>query len=246
MPPKPKRDNSNKHDNEDGHICLSQEGLKNLITEVINRELGKLLLKIDDLKTEIEQLRNNQVNSENPPGEGNITNLSSDNVHSILNSSLETVIDTGKKPKKKKTEKVPKEIEGTYVDAVYNTRPSSSVLQSERAQREAHIVGSNTNTSELTFGAPEGRLWLYVGRCRSDTSEEHIVTYVNNKCQEDVIVTSDVFKLPSKGKNASFRLSLDMKLREQVYNPSFWPVNVVVKRFKFFRKSGCFSESEKL
>lgn len=97
------------------------------------------------------------------------------------------------------------------------------------------VIGTNAHADddpESFFEAPTPRLWLYVGRCRAGTTESQVINYLNKKIPHH---TFEVVKLKSQGINQSYRVAADMALREQLYDPSFWPTGVVVKKFNFPR-----------
>lgn len=39
----------------------------------------------------------------------------------------------------------------------------------------------------------------------------------------------------SKGKNISFRVGASIPLEDKIYDLTYWPQNIIVKRFKFFQ-----------
>lgn len=97
------------------------------------------------------------------------------------------------------------------------------------------IIGTNNNKDDSkfdTFEATARRLWIYVGRCKQDTTEEKIKSYLQGKSPGR---SFDVVKLNTKGTNTAFRIAADMDLQDSLYDASFWPSGILVKRYMFFR-----------
>lgn len=94
------------------------------------------------------------------------------------------------------------------------------------------VIGASNCSNSGGFEAACPRIWLYVGRCRGDTNEEDIKTYIEKKIATENI---SVKKLQSKGNNSSFCVGIEGNLEEQLYDPTFWPKGIIIRRYKFFR-----------
>lgn len=94
-------------------------------------------------------------------------------------------------------------------------------------------MGTSKDTAENELTASPRRIWIHIGRCKQATTEEQVVSYLGKKCPGEKF---DVMKLESKGRNAAFRIGAPQNLRDKVYEASFWPESITVKRF-FFRRT---------
>lgn len=97
---------------------------------------------------------------------------------------------------------------------------------------ESDKVVFGTSTQESGGLAAEKRVWLYVGRCRSDLTEDRMRAFLQGKKPG---YNFEITKLTTRGVNASFKIGVSNQLKEDVYDPSFWPANILIKRFRFFR-----------
>lgn len=158
----------------------------------------------------------------------------------------------------RETKKLPKErkiISRTDGNALNGNIVQQKIENYEKIENETHknmltkgkkenekftkyIYGSNTSSSD-EFTGRERKLWLYIGRCKTGTAELHVKKYLEKKCPGKQF---EVFALPSKGTNVSFRIGADISLKDQLYDPQFWPENILVKKYIFFRKTANFTE----
>lgn len=100
-------------------------------------------------------------------------------------------------------------------------------------RKDPLIKGTNVNSSTFT-GAPK-RAWVYVGRVSESVQEVQVRDHLEEKFPGKNFA---VEKLPSRigARSVAFRISADMSLLEDLYRPENWPLDVVVKRYRFFRE----------
>ena len=112
---------------------------------------------------------------------------------------------------------------------------SNKANKKKKDQKEIKGVAS-VPTGEGVFLAADRRAWLYVGRASISTTSESLKTFLTQKLKTDVILveelktTNEVEKL-----SKSFKIGFNFDLLETVENPEFWPQNILVRRYRFFR-----------
>lgn len=197
------------------------KSLENKVSDLItaNNLLTEIITKKSDVQCQTCILRENNIHSEDL------------NSTSHTDTSEETVTDVRSKNITSKQLHINKK------EGVAKEKDKQKSHKTNKNNRESKVIIGASSISDIDnknfFEAPERRLWIYIGRCKSNTTEEQISNYLINKAPGH---SFDVSKLNSKGVNASFRVSADVELEEVIYDPHFWPTGIVVKRFKFFRK----------
>lgn len=100
-----------------------------------------------------------------------------------------------------------------------------------RRRRSRKTLGENEEENAEFIGV-RPKLWLYVNRVCDSVSEEMIVKYLKEKtdsADKEFIVKM----LGSKDGQKSFVVTADMKFKEALYSPSFWPAGVGYRRYNF-------------
>ncbi|KAK9708880.1 hypothetical protein QE152_g26939 [Popillia japonica] len=223
MPPSYNTRDSNKKENvNNSKINIGIEELQIVISDIINKSTESLKEEIAALKSEICELKSilsgvaggNLMKPSDAKSklENDITNL----LLNTSSSSSDTIVEVtnqghGKRGKSGK-------------------KPTENVETAKKKDRV--ILGSSSTDSSADFASADQQLWIYVGRCRPGTTEEHIHSYLNKQSPGFVF---DITKLASKGKNTSFRVGVSIALKDKIYDPTYWPQNIIVKRFKFFQ-----------
>lgn len=95
--------------------------------------------------------------------------------------------------------------------------------------RNTNIMGTNSSITNLI--AAERKSWLFVGNLRKDTSEQQIEAHLKNMS----VNASSCKKLGNRNNDyaASFKIGVDPELTNVVLDSTNWPVNVIVKPFRF-------------
>lgn len=142
-------------------------------------------------------------------------------------SSVDTVIEGKLSPQRKEITKKRQHTNGyhRHKNVLNKTRNSA-----RNSTKNTNVIVGNSQDAAAEFTASTSRLWLYVGRCKMDSKPENIKSYLENRSPGH---SFEVTKLPSKGRNASYRVEADKELQDILYDPSYWPQGVIVKRFKF-------------
>lgn len=88
-----------------------------------------------------------------------------------------------------------------------------------------------------TLLAADRFAWLYVGRCRSETTGHDITEYVRQKMPSERFIVNEIEKHENnKNVNKSFKVGAEFLLLSELMKPEFWPKNLVVRKYQFFRK----------
>lgn len=125
---------------------------------------------------------------------------------------------------------------GKSVDGVSNEDNCGSFVTVTRKKRR-HSTICGTAASDASFAAVVRRAWLFVGRAKMSVTVDDVGLYLRNKCPG---YSFDVQNLTTneKASTRSFRIGLDFHLLEDLNKPEFWPCNIVVRRYNFFRADG--------
>lgn len=221
------RNSKDKMKESNQNVTISIDELKKVIMEAVSQETKQLFNEIKELKNQISELKNeinrNTVTHKNLNEENNlkIFNLEMD-------TSSETIIEmdhmlkqTAEKPNQQKTE----DTKTARVQSKWRT-----------------IRGTNevTDSEEVTLAAAPRMIWLYVGRCDPSTTMEQVQTFLERKCPNNKF---EVVKLDSKGKTLAFKVGANQSLENKLYDPFFWPKDIIIKRFKFFKKTATFEST---
>lgn len=103
-----------------------------------------------------------------------------------------------------------------------------------RRQKKQSIVGTGQTDENTEFTAAESNVWVYVGRVNAGVTCENVTQYVKKKTSEDNIICEEIKIM---GHNKAFKVGINSKHREKVYEPSFWPIGTTIRRYNinFFR-----------
>lgn len=103
-----------------------------------------------------------------------------------------------------------------------------------RKKRKEHIVGTGPSDATSGFQAASANAWLYIGHIKATITKEVIFNYVRSKLNDENIIIEEINII---GPNKAFKLGINMKHKEQLYNPAFWPNGIIIRRynFNFFR-----------
>ncbi|KAG5864201.1 hypothetical protein JTB14_008834 [Gonioctena quinquepunctata] len=219
-------------------FTISVDELKVILNEAIKVNSDHLLEKIDELKLEIHQLKESNIDMvkmlakhnsivvqpEIYTNDQNDSFLSGDTV--VENALLKNVnMLLNKNDKTKKSD----EQRNSYSAATKRSRKSRDRQVLVGAGMENKTDPDEPNEFD-DFGASPRRLWLYVGRCKSSSTPEAIKKYLEKRSPGHEF---EVSKLNSMGRNLSYRIEADLELEKTLYTPSHWPMGVIVKRFRF-------------
>nr|CAI5817665.1 unnamed protein product [Callosobruchus analis] len=211
-----------KADVSDERQNMLNSDLRSLIDAIVSENTNKLLIEIQALRQEVVELKQQlSIKYEHLP---------SPDVREDLDSSSETVIDL----------KNEIEIENKNEKVQYKQgNTSSNTIRTRKMQKwpisgtsDAVVGTASVSTTNSNFAGAPRKLWIYVGKCLPNSTEEAVRRHLEEKLPEH---NFNVVKLNSKGTYSSYRVEADLGLKDELYAPSFWPSGVIVKRFKFPR-----------
>lgn len=99
----------------------------------------------------------------------------------------------------------------------------------------ADIKDSNENSGFVgSAQIKEKRVWLFLRHVKDHVTEEIIRNYLAEKCENKEIISVENIKTFYQRKdNKCFKVGLEYKLKERVYETTFWPKGVEVSRYNF-------------
>ncbi|CAH0547287.1 unnamed protein product [Brassicogethes aeneus] len=84
------------------------------------------------------------------------------------------------------------------------------------------------------FKACPSKMWLYIGRVSEGVEEVDVINYIKKKCNTAVETDIVVSQLSTIGKAKSFKVGISNKYHENLNQASFWPANIIIRRFNFW------------
>lgn len=222
--------------------------LSKIIKDSVSDAIKPLIIEISNLKESNRKLQSDMAALNSKQGYQKSTEIA-------INKKTCTTEKTQKQIKELDKEKLTKPKENPSVDkenviskmSVENSL-TNMVVKETRSNEEKdftevtykkkrkEIIG--TAAVSETLKAAEKKLWVYLGRVHPETTEDNVLKYLNGKYPD---LSFECEKLPTKGKNNSFKIGADIKLENEIYSEDFWPRGVAIKRFHFFRaKQGRF------
>lgn len=110
----------------------------------------------------------------------------------------------------------------------------------EKKKKDIKIVGSSeleeSSSENVSFAAVTKRAWLHIGRVRPGVTCEHIRNHLCLKFPGEDFLIDKIKDVNENSSSVSFRIGADFGLLDDLNKPETWPVGVVVKRFRFFRR----------
>lgn len=106
------------------------------------------------------------------------------------------------------------------------------------------IRGSDVDAGvgDAAFSSVEGRAWLHVGKVTLNTTSSQIRAHLSGKFPKEDF---EIEALPKRddARSLSFKVGARFSLLEDLNRPEIWPAGVLIRRFKFFRKTGASASS---
>lgn len=106
-----------------------------------------------------------------------------------------------------------------------------------KKRKKGEVRGTAKVMDGSTLAAADRLAWLFVGRCRPQTTEEDLVRYLKQKAPQHNFVMNAIQKHDQNlSKNKSFRIGLNYALLTEAGKLEFWPKDLIIRRFQFFQK----------
>lgn len=109
--------------------------------------------------------------------------------------------------------------------------PYQTVSRKRSRKPKKAIVGLATESS-ADFAGANSRCWLYISRVSTAATEDSLRNFLNGKLPNH---TFECTKLSTFNNSTSFKVGADISLHDALTKPEFWPKNINVRRFNFFR-----------
>ena len=98
-----------------------------------------------------------------------------------------------------------------------------------RKKRRNNIVGARKVNDCGTIKSAVRSVDVYVGNCDLDVSEESLGNYIKN---EIGVIVRKCSLLVSRNTNCnSFKVEMDINVREKVLSPDAWPEGIIIRKF---------------
>nr|CAI5864026.1 unnamed protein product [Callosobruchus analis] len=203
------------------------EDIKQFISDIVSEQTAIFLREFEEMKSELHTLKvlcgelkesnrklNDALSKTNAIDHSHNDSLNTDE----LNSSAGTVIET--------TQQNPKKIENTVqeninIDSQNEWRHVHRRRRASRTRRRSdQIVGTSNAATNDDFAGATKRLWIYVGKCKPDSTVTGVRSYLERKSPG---YNFNVVQLNTKGYYRSYRVDADVKLRDAIYTSDYWP-----------------------
>lgn len=102
---------------------------------------------------------------------------------------------------------------------------------SYRRNKKESIVGTGEIDECIEFTAADSNVWIYVGRVNLGVTSENVIKYIKAKTAEDTLICAE--ELSTNEVNKCFKVGINSKYKDNVYDPSFWPKGTIIRRFNF-------------
>ena len=114
---------------------------------------------------------------------------------------------------------------------MYSRTVNSSEHKKIGSNRLSNIKGvKKISSTNSTFYGSTPIVPIYVGECSTDSKMEGFKTY----CEEQEIPPHEIVELKTRSKwYKSFKICVDVSLKDKVLNEQFWPKGVFCRRFLY-------------
>lgn len=225
---------------------LKSEEFSAIIDNIVKTRISDLQQEISTLKIEVQNIRKSNIDLvkllTNIPK--NVTLFQNKEENNFCNSSnyspeynekvLEKPLEDKKSVCQAETDnyKNKNKPTHTYKKEIHQTRSINKYKNENYTVIGAAIQGDQENQEEdITFEGEERKIWLHLDRCKSEVKVEHIKKYLQKKCPRERFIVESL----RKSDNPSFKIGAPQHLEESLFTSSFWPKDVVIRPFKFFR-----------
>lgn len=77
------------------------------------------------------------------------------------------------------------------------------------------------------------KVWIFLSRIKREISEENVLSYMSRKLNKQK-TDFTIKEIPTRENgNKCFMIGADYTLKDELYQPTFWPNGVGYKRFDF-------------
>lgn len=214
---------------------LKSDTFATLVKELLEAQFNDFKAKISSLEKEVYSLRqsNTELAKLVSSGSSQLANVN-DNLYDYSNDTVlsdDSVFNINVQINRKKN--------GSKTDSA-NFTPKYKKQTKERQAFQQNkyddldVVGSccDEKNKDIPFTGAARKIWLYVDRCEAGVKPEHVNEYLNRRCPGKNFVVEPVRQNEFR---PSFRVGAQPELEPVLRQPTFWPKDIIVRRFKFFR-----------
>lgn len=261
------RGKTNKPDekeNEEKVLCSDFEMLESLIRSAIKNETASLVSKIEELATEIANLKtvNQKLVEQMNTSKQQQTEARTEHVY--VDKAVTYAV-RAKQNKQKESNNTTAAIPSTKQSG--NSLTATPVAVNEHSTIRKKLAQSsnvgtydhNTDPENDDFTVFHGRrkrvqrkniigtgedsdelkgaakkIWLFIGRVEPDTTEAQVIKYLKRKIPTGEFSCE---KIPTRSENSCFKIGASYDYSENLNDPNFWPINTVVRRYLFRRNT---------
>lgn len=115
-------------------------------------------------------------------------------------------------------------------------KPNGNKIDNSISTTDKRTIGTkkDNDNESLDFRAAARRAWLHVARVNKETTADKVKQYLQNKFKQDFVVEN--LPVRDDANSISFKVGADIELLDQLLDANTWPENIVVRRFRFFRR----------
>lgn len=114
---------------------------------------------------------------------------------------------------------------------------SEVVKKKNKIQRKKDVVVGTLRVEDDKFKAipKTKKIWIHAGRFHPNLTSEELLKYLKEKYNTQDIICEKIKNKYENPKLSSFKIGVDITLKEQMYDKCAWPEGVEISRFNFFR-----------
>ncbi|KAG5864291.1 hypothetical protein JTB14_030844 [Gonioctena quinquepunctata] len=118
---------------------------------------------------------------------------------------------------------------------------SGFIQQRHQRKRYKKTLGTSESTKE-GFSGEDKKVWLYVYRVKQHVTEDMIMKYIKGKekFENEAVGVKEIPSYPGRLKR--FAVHASLKFKDSMYDISFWPRGVGIKRLNFTKHPDIFQQ----
>lgn len=125
---------------------------------------------------------------------------------------------------------------------IRSTKTVSTRDENKKENRKSNQNGTIVRGTKVGFAgnftAADRMAWLYVGNARNETKTKDIENFLKVKFPTTKFAIEEIIKHEhNKSANKSFKIGFDLKILDEIQKAEIWPNNIIVKRYRFFRRT---------
>lgn len=206
-----------------------------LLKEHIEKMETKKVMKKDTQYLDIAK-RNYQTVTENKATPQIVVQMSENTEHDKRQENTNL-----KKVNQQQTRNAQIQGKPTIINEAYNSEnKADQISEYTVVQRKKKYPRKRLGTGEVTeeemktgFSGPERKVWINIYRVNNHVTADMIEKYIKQKngFENENVSVSELDR--KAGQYKSFCVTASLSKKDEMYEPTFWPPNVGIRRFKF-------------